>query len=1201
MPGLTIGGFYIREYEATRSWGIEPASASGVGVVEQGGEPTIATGDYVTYAFFGVTFYGIISSLERQRSLSDGDEWSFQVLDNRIRLRWAIVFGQWNMEEDPARIHSDPVPERPSALDEWYGGQVGFDQGVDFQGGIESEMGSPRPLVSDGSSKRGRLFSHIPPAYWASQSRVYSEQPRTVAEILQEACQGAKGGGGVALALHAVQQKPVLNIDANSGMSLAALIQQLADAQGLQVTMDGASTLRFERRGSSTVVVPPGAHLRRIGTAISSEPTKVRIVGGRRLVQVNEVPLEPDWNRSWEKFLAEPAWLAEVESILTVAGPQPDGAAHRAEIAARAREITLSQYITLKGLQLGSEEELAQLEADYFDPGRWQSVSRMDLPVWKYLNSIVFRSYRIPHTAELYGLPMRSLEMEDRLLCAVKIASIGGQTRISYREDPLEFYPQSSAFIIAKGQPLDLSNVEQTDALLRQRSTNLKDTWSEIQDFTLDTEAKAVRFSSPVFMDGSAEDGKSILLYPNQGQGGGTDLSADLEGTGSTYLDIVVPNPDYELSIPEVRAAFVFRLGVFYKDVGTGARWTSYHAPVIAEHLLHGADGFEPEGTAAFEGNAGVPEPPGAWREILYDNGETAAQLAARQADGVIVRSGVEQSGEYLNVGVAGTTLNSAIDRITIRLTRESGLTETVEFAKPRPSRGFVSSREIADRVRNDELFDGQVDLRREVSMLRAIARAQRHVSSQEKPRNATHASMPDLFRKPLGRADHEVRTLADPNSQYPVREGVTGWRSGDLVWLDQSGLPSRSGSEFGGVVVMDSPMTGGEGSESPVKYVTVARTGTVPVRVKPGLVAGARVMARRGEAVARWNGDIVIGRLAHAEDAPKPEGAEDAEIFALVELSNPVPAGRYHVEFDPGIQRLIVYPGSVGRIDVFKPGKVVPEHPVLGEKAINDPSWWSLASEDNEDPPEDAETIKPGEEYQVLVRFDDGQCVMELREAQSGGSGGDEDEEQCLVIATVTFKAGLGNKLEVEEFEQLWESDILWPDEMSSSSSEEESSSEESSETSSEESGQSEGSEKSSNAIVRMPWHDSGYGALATRESDEVLLDFNYRDVVLIGPVTVVPIDPRHLFLCVKDSIRVFGSPCGGIAGLSVGVEIRGRHMILRASRWRWLRPGKVDIQLTGVRRGFGKWKMPPRTYQQFLQAEAWNRSAYDRKPGES
>lgn len=871
MPGLTIGGFYIKSYEGTRSHGPEPASAGGVGVLNAGGSPTIGTGDYVALSIMGVMFYGIVSSMERVRSLQDGDEYSFQMVDNRIRLRWSLVFGQWNMQEEAWRCHSDPVPERTSSFDEWTGGEVGFDQGVDFTGGIESEMGNPTPLIASGSASRGKKFAHIPPATWAFQQRVYSDVARTAVEIIQEAVRGCVGGSGLSFSFHAAQQKPVFSVDANSGMSLAAFLQQMADAQGLQMTLDGSNTLRFTRRGQGTVVVPDGAHHRRQGSSISTEPTKVRVVGGRRLVQVNEVPLVPDWNRSWEQFMLEPLWLEEVRSLMGEAGPLPSDAASRAETAARAREMTLSEYITAKGL---TSEHPEELQAEFVDNGRYGQISRMEMPVWTYLNQIVFRSYRIAADATLYGLPMRSLEIHDRLLCAVTTAEVNNETRTVYRSEPLEFYPQASAFVMAKGQPLDLSCAEQTDCLIRQRNKILSQVWSEIPEFELDADNHSIRFSTPVFQDGDREDNTAIMLYPNRGDDGGEDLTSTLT-EGNTYLDIVKPNPYFVIQPAEVRATLVFRLGLFYKDFGTGARWTVHHVDAIAEHLLHGQDGFVPSGTEIFTGNAKVPTPPAeGFVEILLDNGQSAVEAAADQAAGLIVRSGLEESGEYVRYGVAGATLTGALDRITVRMSTD-GLEETVEFAKPRPTRGFVSTREIADRLKNEEVFDGQKALEREVSNLRAIARSYRSLPSSERPRTSTYASLPDVFRKPVGAADESVITIPDPNSQWPDgRTNVTGWRAGDLVWLDDDGLPSRTGKVFGGVCVMDSPEVNG----SPAKYVNVSKSGTVVASVAPSTPSGV-VMASPGDWKASATGSVPIGMLQHASAVP---GTRDATLSVV-------------------------------------------------------------------------------------------------------------------------------------------------------------------------------------------------------------------------------------------------------------------------------------------------------------------------------
>jgi hypothetical protein len=740
-------------------------------------------------------------------------------------------------------------------------------------------MGSPKPLVGSGSAGRGKKFVHIPPGYWSSQTKVYSTVARSAREIITEACNGSVGGGSVGFHFHAAQSKPVFSVNANSGMTVAAFLQQMAEAQGLQITMDGSHTIRFARRGEGALVLPSNAHLRRDGNAMSAEPTKVRVVGGRRLVQVNEVPLVADWNRKWEKFMAEPAWLAEVKLLMSSAGPLSEDAAMRAEVAARAREITLAHYIALKGLTVSNP---ADLESEYADNGRWGQVSRMDMPVWQYLNSIVFRSYRIAADAELYGLPMRSLEIYDRLLCAVTTTENGDNTRIVYREDPLEFYPQSSAFVIAKGQPLDLACAEQTDGLIRQRNKNLRDVWSEIPEFTVDADNHAIRFATPVFLDGDPNLDESILLYPNRGQGGGVDLRESLgSDSESTYLDVVVPNPGFKIEPAEVRVALVFVLGLFYKDFGAGARWTCHHASSIAEHLLHGAEGFNPAGVSDYEGDAGVPDPPPeGFLEILMEDGKSAVEAAAEQSEGLIVRSGIEASGEYVRHGIAGTNLTGSIDRVTTRLTT-AGLEETVEFAKPRPSRGFVSSREAAERVKNEELYDGQKELQREVRDLRAIARSYRAFSSNEKPRTPSLASIPDVLRKPVGAMDAEVRTIPDPNSQWPDRgSGQSGWLPGDLVWLDDKDLPSRTGQRLGGVVTMKS-MREGEGEEStPVKFVTVAKSGTVPCAVVPGTSPGP-VMANPGDWKASSSGSWPVGVLAHATSVP----GEESATLALVSL----------------------------------------------------------------------------------------------------------------------------------------------------------------------------------------------------------------------------------------------------------------------------------------------------------------------------
>jgi hypothetical protein len=137
-------------------------------------------------------------------------------------------------------------------------------------------------------------------------------------------------------------------------------------------------------------------------------------------------------------------------------------------------------------------------------------------------------------------------------------------------------------------------------------------------------------------------------------------------------------------------------------------------------------------------------------------------------------------------------------------------------------------------------------------------------------------------------------------------------------------------------------------------------------------------------------------------------------------------------------------------------------------------------------------------------------------------------------------------------------------------------------------------GSDKST-AIVPMGWHDEGYGALFTMESNEVLFEFVMRDVPVIGPKTVTRIDDRFLAVCEPDSMTITGVS-GDRAG-SVGAVVEENNVVLSAWPLSFLRPNKVTLKLTGVRKGFKHLDMPERSREQFIANEKFINSAYPRK----
>ena len=142
---------------------------------------------------------------------------------------------------------------------------------------------------------------------------------------------------------------------------------------------------------------------------------------------------------------------------------------------------------------------------------------------------------------------------------------------------------------------------------------------------------------------------------------------------------------------------------------------------------------------------------------------------------------------------------------------------------------------------------------------------------------------------------------------------------------------------------------------------------------------------------------------------------------------------------------------------------------------------------------------------------------------------------------------------------------------------------------------GGSSGSEKSSNAIVPLASRQAGFAALATIESNQVLLEFVLRNVVITGRETRVAILPDWVAVCEPGTLMVCGAPCAATPHI-VGAWVSGGEVILTAARLPWNRPQSVTFKLTGIRKGFSSWDMPDRTQLQFTQNEESIQGMYQR-----
>ncbi len=832
----TIGGGVVRDYSFSKAWGVNPAAASGTALLDIIGSPggtfSIGVGDYVDFAFGGVaSFLGIVSESSESVDFGTGRVQTFQVVDNRVRLGWQMVFAAYNIEDDVAGkiLHRSINGSTVSPVEVW---------------------------------KTRRRYKHLLPENWAKGKWTYTNEPMTASQVLDSAFGGAWGDYSFGRDYHTSLQSAVfLGLDWSTGIKLSNLVGEINGKAGLEVGITGEKTLKWVRKGVGLLPLPDASSAARSsGLALTSNDSRIRVVGERIRVQVVGLTLEPDWQSGWEAFIDEVAWRREVADAFD----RPDVTkADQTALSAFAREVTVYEYAKKKS------------DVTLLDPRNFGRVSRNFLPAWVYIRELVYRSFRIPPGFTLHGIPLSSLDIADSLLAGVDIAGEGTSAKQIYAYQPVQFYPSTQAAVMIRGQPLDLIHDRDIRLFYRNSTKDLRNEWTAAADVEVDTVGKSIRTGTLWFIDGLASEGKSIYLRVNRGEGGEADITESV-AADSDLLDIIVPNPDYEITPAQVKASFTFLLGRFHQDFGSGRRYGSIVSGGLDLHVLDlsGTNAFSPTGTASV-GSGVLPFTGVAAREILYEDGGTAVEKAAIIAESAINLDDIQASGGFTRHGLAGTALTPVVDRITVSITTSGGVTEQVEYTKARPSGAAFSERTLQRIQRSEELFSGQEALKREVREYKLIAAAERTSGK----RGGKIQTIQDVFESPVGCKSFSSQKVTDKNSAAPTRAtGDPRWLAGDLCWLDAAGIPTKNGGTFGGVVIITPNATGNTDN----KELHLAYSGRVPVRVTPSLAVGSTLSADPGAHVAGASGSVVIGRLAHGEALP---ASTTGELFAMVDL----------------------------------------------------------------------------------------------------------------------------------------------------------------------------------------------------------------------------------------------------------------------------------------------------------------------------
>lgn len=861
-----IGGGIIKDYNFSYAWGVTPSAAKGTVIMDVVGGAVqnfeLEPGDAVVYSFGTIaSFTGVVTEVGSTASVGQGRMATFTVADNRLRLDWMTVFAAFNIEDDTSSRRLGRSSPSSSGSDS---GSSGTDY-INFSETLPS-AGNPPSLgsivVPSNPLVRRRGYKSKLPANWSSGGWTYHDTPFTAREILNYCFNGAWGSFGFTRNYHSDLDDLVLTgLDFSEGVKLSSIVGDITQKAGLDIRITGARTLVWGRKGTGMIPIPDATSTDLSDSqSLSPEATAIRVVGDRIRLQVLNISLEPDWMEGWQAFIDEVAWRREVASVWQLPTATD---ANQAELSARANEITVFEYAAKKS------------DDSFLDSRYYKNTTRNHLPAWKYINEFVYRSYRIPPDSDLFGLPLSSLEMSDYLLCATEINGSGAAASQRYATSPSHsFYPQEQCQAMVKGQPLDLTDGRSINAFYHRRTKDMRTEWSAAADFEVEPSNFSIRFAVPTFIDGNPQSNQQLYIRPNKGEGGGTDVSQDIE-PDSDYLSIHVPNPDYEILPAQIKASFCFLLGHYHQDYGGGPRREAMRLSGLDLHVLHtGSSSFSPPGVAAIDSsNLRLPNANGSFREILYEDGSSAQEYAQKAGLGRIQRQALLLKGGFTRNGMVGTPLTTAVDRVTVSINSGTGITEQIEYAKSRPS-AFLNEGTLRRIQRTEDLYPGQTEIKKEIRDLRHIARL---LGGKADGRHkSTHRRLDDVFSKPIGGDNATAVRIVDENAAAP--EG--GWRAGHLVWVDDSGKPTSSAdSVFKGILVA----TPSELLAGQKQILSVAQSGAVPTLFKEAVEPNASVSAEPGDHLAGSSGSVSIGTLNHA--SPVPAKGADSPVYGLCRL----------------------------------------------------------------------------------------------------------------------------------------------------------------------------------------------------------------------------------------------------------------------------------------------------------------------------
>ena len=668
------------------SWGSTPGQAT---LVYPGTAVPVSAGARMDFTIGAHYFAGICKS-DTEVESSNGTLRTLEFADMRYFLSWDWVFGVWNMPD--------------------------------------------HRLVN---GVRVRRYWHIYPADWSGQRKTFTSSPLPAWEIVQMAFQAptvwtswAWDLTGNGLFAGGLLYAPIYEINAGDGLRLDALLNLVCDKTGLVYTHDprpvastaiGDCRLVFTRKGYGLLPLPfpANANDRRQGISLTENPWNICVLGDRNKYQYLNVVMVKDWAAAWEQFLDVELLVKDIFDHETdpISGKpynafadDPDQWFGYGSARARALELTVSQYIALRGARPGNADA-ASFKDNRKYAGRW----RMDMPAALYIQSLVFRAFKpglgyvdtsptsptygqtIPAILNAHGkiVPLDSAPIADQLLCRVYLDYATG----NMTADPTQPVDGNGLFAVLGYQVgEDLFRFAQPDRVNADFFSARSRGWSSV-NFQIDDSGEGTRFiiaETPVFVSDnllSSVDGYNVL------------------------------NAGFTLQTPQAQAALVFEAERFVYWKGTGLISSlgllDPSQPLPGRNHVEPVNGLQQE-FVADANNLNV------FREIPFADGLYANAKANLVATTLLLQQRSYLAGGYnlkwnpkLDVSQFGTPLapgnSSQIDRVEIT-SNNSGTIEVVDFATERARDRFEPERTLDRRTLQNSLFPGQEALRMEAA-----------------------------------------------------------------------------------------------------------------------------------------------------------------------------------------------------------------------------------------------------------------------------------------------------------------------------------------------------------------------------------------------------------------------------------------------------------------------------------------------------